>query len=212
VTFGGPVPGVTVHFEPDPYPNTPSPDDFAKNDKPQNSWNKDDIPGPTFIPGPDGGGFIPIFFPGNGGGSDRPGPGGTIPGPGGGPWIPGPGGGPTGGGWINIGGGWSHVRVPVNFFNGCSNDTEDGATDTPRTAQAQTPPAAGRRTIEQQQADEWDQGITRKPDWDGSYNPTGEGNYIKGVREDAANIRASIANLTDERDDSCAPDWFWDWK
>ena len=59
VTFGGPVPGVTVHFEPDPDPNTPSPDDFAKNDKPQNSWNKDDIPGPTFIPGPDGGGFIP---------------------------------------------------------------------------------------------------------------------------------------------------------
>jgi hypothetical protein len=208
VTFGGPLPGVTVHFEPDPDPNTPKPDDFVRNEKPQNSWNEDDKPGPTLIPGPGSDGFIPIFFPGPGG---RPGPGGT-PGPGGSPWIPGPGGGPTPGGWINIGGGWSHVRIPVGFFTGCSSDADDGPNESPRSAQAPTPATPVRRTIEQQQADEWDKGITRRPDWDGDYNPTGEGNYIKGVREDAANIRATIAKLTEERHDSCAPDWFWDWK
>jgi hypothetical protein len=211
VTYGGPLPGVTVHFEPDPDPNTPKPEEFVKNDKPQNSWNDGDKPGPTIIPGPQPGGFIPVFFPGPGTGPDGPGPGG-IPGPGGSPWIPGPGGGPFPGGWINIGGGWSHVRVPITFFGGCSNDADDGPAEAPRSAQADTPPAAGRRTIEQQQADDWDKGITYKPDWDGNYNPVGEGKYIKDVREDAANIRSEIAKLTEERRNSCAPDWFWDWK
>jgi hypothetical protein len=43
------------------------------------------------------------------------------------------------------------------------------------------------------------------------YDPTDEWNFITGAREDYANLSNDIRQLTQERADSCLPDWFWDW-
>jgi hypothetical protein len=92
VTYGGPPPGMTIHFDPED-PKKPKPDEFAKTDKPQNTWKPDDEPGPQTTPGPKPGGGIPV---------------------------------PTdGGGWVNIGGGWATVRIPISFIQSCSSDDDD---------------------------------------------------------------------------------------
>jgi len=104
VTYGGPTPGLTIHFEPED-PKRPTPDEFAKTDKPQNTWKPDDQPGPRTTPGPKPGGFIPVDPKDKGGG-----------------------------GWVNIGGGWGYLRIPVSFFESCASDdddSDDGPNDGP---------------------------------------------------------------------------------
>lgn len=189
VTFGGPGGGVTIHFEPED-PKTPKPDDYVKNDKPQNTWKPDDVPGPQTTPGPTPGGTVPV--------------------------DPG-----TGGGYVNIGGGWAVVRIPYSWFQSCQSgdDDSDDAGGAPQQPQKQSSAPTEEReprreTIEQRQAREWDQGIrndipTPKPTF--VYNPEGETQWIKGVREDAANFKAKIAANIQKRSDSCAPGWAWDW-
>jgi hypothetical protein len=69
----------------------------------------------------------------------------------------------------------------------------------------QEPPR--RRTIEQQQADDWDRGEFWKPP---VYNPTGESSFMKGVREDKANAQTDIVNAEQERHNSTMPDGLWE--
>jgi hypothetical protein len=106
VTYGGPPPGATIHFFDPEDPKRPTPDDFAKTDKPQNTWKPDDVPGPQTTPGPKPGGFVPVTPKDKGGG----------------------------GGYVYIGGNWAYVRVPVSFFESCASDdddSDDGPNDGP---------------------------------------------------------------------------------
>jgi hypothetical protein len=141
------------------------------------------VPGPQTTPGPTPGGTVPI----------NPG---------------------TGGGYVNIGGGWAMVRIPYSWFQSCASDDDADDGGAPQPKQQSSAPTEEREprpeTIEQRQAREWDEG-PKPPPPPIEYNPVGETQWIKGVREDAANFKAKIAKNEQDRYDSCAPDWAWDW-
>src|SRR5262249_28041979 len=64
-----------------------------------------------------------------------------------------------------------------------------------------------RRPKEQEQADRWDRGEHWKPV---EYDPEGETDFIKGVREDKAAAQAELDKAEQTRRDSHLPDGAWD--
>jgi hypothetical protein len=77
----------------------------------------------------------------------------------------------------------------------------------PTAAEAANEDPPRRRTLEQEQADAWDRGEFWTPP---TYNPTGESNYMTGVREDKANALAELRQAEQDRHDSNMPDDLWD--
>jgi len=132
------------------------------------------------------------------------------------------------GGGINVGGGWASVRLPSDFVNNCGGDGEEE--ERPLTTERALPDEQDKAALEQKRALARERdaeaergavagqpGIRVRPttqervEWDGEYDPEGEGDYIKGVREDAQKLRTEIAIKTRERKQSCLPDELWDW-
>jgi hypothetical protein len=133
------------------------------------------------------------------------------------------------GGGINVGGGWASTRVPSDFVNNCGGDSEED--ERPLTTERALPDEQDKAALEQKRALARERdaeaergavpgqpGIRVRPrtqeataTWDGEYDSKGEGEYIKGVREDAQKLRTEIAIKTRERKQSCLPDDLWDW-
>jgi hypothetical protein len=88
--------------------------------------------------------------------------------------------------------------------------TTDAAREMPASTVSAPPPiprAPRRWTVEQEQADAWEQGETWHPP---VYNPVGESSFILGVREDKTNDLAKLNMAELERHNSFLSDGVWD--